>query len=193
MSRATVFAFFGEDLGPDPSKVLGAIYSQGHALVALDSDAVAHCHAGNLPFSTIDDWLDAPRMIAAKKRAAGWEDQWYRSVPGALTADDICWPEIDREAMYWFWLSASVAMELAEALVSRHVEELAVPERGMWRPSVYYSPSDVHLACWRQTLAGRVRFREVSSGSASGADDLAGRRAVRRVISFVTRESRQAI
>lgn len=164
--NAKLFAFTGEDIGAISATAFNKFKREGVDLLALDSDAFSFCHQKKLPCTTLADWIGDDGITLAKERASRWENVWYRPGGDFLSAYGVCWPELDREAMFWFWRTASTALALAESLVSRGIGELLVVDRSP-APAVYYAASDVHLALWRQVLQGRVQIRSIKPARGS--------------------------
>lgn len=148
--------FFGMDLLDGTMEVLSKASAAGHALIALDSSAIVWAARKGLPCSPLESWLRPGDLRKAKIRAAELEESWFLPARESFVINGLCWPEFDREALYAYWRTISVAEVLGEALYNRGVRRLTVFRRTPPRPMIYYDPADVHATHLEGTFKGTV-------------------------------------
>ena len=156
-----LFAFFGADLERKGQEFLQQAYGEGYTLLALDASAIGMAATAKAPYTLIDDWLDSEAMFQAKQQAAKCERRWFEAARDEFSSDGICWPEFDREAMYWFWLDVTLASTFAEAFRARGGQDLRFFQHAVRRPALYYYRSDVCSALWKADLAGKAKAFEL--------------------------------
>ncbi len=95
-----LLAYFGSDIGPES---LLRAFRKGYTLLALDTVAIGLTAQAQVPYTLIDNWVDEERLLDARRQAVAWAGEWFLSAREDLSADGICWPEFDSEALRWFW------------------------------------------------------------------------------------------
>lgn len=145
-------AFFGTDVQESLGRIIRGAYKQGYMLIALDSQAIAIADREQLPCTLIGDWVNAEAMLRAKQEGAEWEQRWFEDAREEFTVNGICWPEFDREAMYWFWQTVSLSIVFIEALRKNGIIELRYFQSDPLRPALYYYLTDVHTVFWQKTF-----------------------------------------
>jgi len=177
-----VFAFFGSDLGDSPFPLLRQLLEEGHQILALDAAAIGRAAvagvadpaavgaaataafaasphrspASVIPFTVIDDWIPPESLERIRQRARECERAWFEAGRDAFTSDGVCWSELDRRAMTWFWRDVLLAEEFAKRFVERGGRELRFVGRTVPRPCVYYGRSDVWAELWKARLGARA-------------------------------------
>lgn len=147
-------AFFGGGRFGSAPGDLAAAAAAGAALLALDAPAIASTLRSGVPCVTADDLLSREEWIEVRRLAARCGELWYEGARELFTVDGVCWPEIDREAMYWFWLDVLAAQALGRRIGEMGRIRVAGPLGIPRRPGLYYYPSDVTAAWWGRTLPG---------------------------------------
>jgi len=148
--------FHGTDLiGPAPD-LLRRAATEGQALVALDSQALAWAAREGLPHTGLEAWLEAGELTKARRLAPECEAAWFAPSRELFTFDGLCWPEFDREVLYAYWLSASTAHALCQGLARRGVRRLMVFRREPPRPMLYFEPADTAALYWQGAFPGQV-------------------------------------
>lgn len=149
--------FHGTDLAGSAPELLRRAAAEGQALVALDSLALAWATRQGLPHAGLEGWLGREALTRARLLAPKFEAAWFAPRRADFTVDGLCWPEHDREALYCYWLSACVALELCQALARGGVTGLTVFRRDPPRPMLYYDPADTAATYWAGAFPGPVR------------------------------------
>ena len=111
--------------------------------VPLDADAVEVFRRHNLPFVHFDEIIGEGRVRAARLQAKQLERNWYQTQRSVLTSLGACWPEIDRQAMHWFWQGFELSVAFASALEDMPKVQVFLREPANPRPGIFYLPSDV--------------------------------------------------
>lgn len=145
----TVFAFLGSDLGKNADHLFRYVTGQKWTILALDSEGIAAASAAGVEYTLLDDWVKTNAFIRAKNDARAWESAWYDQEVD-FEIDEINWATFDREAMYNFWLSHAVSYEMHAILRLSGVEKLACAISGAINPSLYYYPTNTHIAFWNE-------------------------------------------
>lgn len=158
MGGEKLCAFFGSDIGKRHAHYLKRLHKEGYSFLPLDTPAIGMAASNELPYNLIDEWLGPDEMLQSRKTAAECELRWFESAREDFVSDGICWPEFDREAMYWFWHDITAAKALAEAFVRKGIRRLACYQAVGLRPALYYRPSDVISAFWKGRLQDRVEI-----------------------------------
>jgi hypothetical protein len=149
--------FFGMDLQEGAVETLLEVSTAGHALIALDSSALVWAARKGLPCSPLESWLKPGDLRKAKIRAAELEESWFLPARESFVVNGLCWPEFDREALYAYWRTVSVAEALGDALYNHEVRQLTVFRHDPPRPMIYYDPADVHATHLEGTFKGTVK------------------------------------
>lgn len=148
--------FFGTDLlGPAP-ELLRTLAAQGATLIPLDALALAWTLREGLPAVDWDRWLGEEGLAKARRLAPQYEAAWFAPAKRFFTFEGLCWPDFDREVLYAYWLSASVAQVLGEALAHSGVSKITVFRRDPPRPMLYMDPADTPATFWAGAFPGQV-------------------------------------
>lgn len=139
-----VFAFYGEDITQHGIKFLQEMHQKGYTILALDVPAVGSATKARIAFTFVDDWLDNEVLQKVNDQAVYCRKNWFTDAYDEFCIDDICWPEFDHEAMYWFWFEIFLAEALAHEFLKRGLDSLAIVQDDVRYPMIYYStPTDV--------------------------------------------------
>lgn len=156
MTAQHAVLFHGTDLvGPAPD-LLRRAATDGQALVALDSQALAWARRECLPHTGLEAWLDEGDLTQARHLAPEYETSWFAPSRELFTFDGLCWPEFDREVLYAYWLSACTAHVLSQGLARRGVRRLTVFRRDPPRPMLYFEPADTAALYLLGAFPGQV-------------------------------------
>jgi len=147
-----LFMFFGADIKNYGLRVLEDSYLDGYTLMPLDSSAIGYINNVHLPFTLIDDYIGTESFIHARKLAFDYEENWFKSVQDYFTLNSVCWPELDRDAMFWFWRNTLLTFKIAEAFVEKNGNKIKYFQNAVLRPSLYYYRSDTHAVVLNQLL-----------------------------------------
>lgn len=156
-SAKELFLFFGDDLAKIGVEALKKEYRSGHCILPLDTSAVGLVQKVGLPFSLIDQWLGVDDIIRTKVQAASWENDWFLSEKEKFTADGICWPIFDHEAMYWFWRDLTLFNALADKFNEKGGQEISILLNKTLRPAVYYFRSDIYAIFLSAVLGNKAK------------------------------------
>lgn len=118
---------------------------EGLTLIALDSSAILLASQVNVPFTILDDWISNQDDLEARTLSSELEEKWYLYAKELFTLDDICWPEIDVEAMFWFWKRVLFTKVLSRSFHSHGIKEVYIFNTTPSPPhSLFYYPSNIH-------------------------------------------------
>lgn len=118
---------------------------EGLTLIALDSNAILFASQINMPFTIIDDWISDQDDLEARTLSAEMEDKWYLYAKDLFTIDDVCWPAIDVEAMFWFWKRVFFTKVLSRSFHAHGIKEVYILNATPSPPhSLFYYPSNIH-------------------------------------------------
>lgn len=149
-----ILAFFGSDLAfRNGARLLRKAHGNGFNLLALDSRAMACATRAGLPYTTLEDWLDSADIAAAVDRSLLCLDNWFEPAREELTAEGICWPEIDKSAMKWFWQDAMLSLQIAQKLRDRECTTFAFFRNLFSRAAVGHPRSDTCNVLWEAELS----------------------------------------
>jgi hypothetical protein len=151
-----LFAFFGSDLGAKPAHFLRRLYGEGYSFLPMDTTAIGMAASSEVPYTLLDEWLGPDAIVKSREIAAECETRWFEAARDAFISEDLCWPEFDREAMYWFWHDISTANALADSFITAGVQTINCHQETRLRPALYYYPSDVMSAFWKGKLGDRI-------------------------------------
>ncbi len=149
-----VLAFFGTEIGQRGNKVLREAFRSGYNLVALDLEAITVADVEKLPYTLIEDWLQPEKIIQAKMQATECEKKWFQAARDEFIINGVCWPEFDREAMYWFWPTISLSNAFVISLHKHGIKKLKYFQNKPLRPAEYFYLTDVHTVYWHSCFAG---------------------------------------
>lgn len=150
-----LFAYFGDEIPRLESISLAA----DTTLVPLDSSGVAYARLSGRVWHHPQEWINSQTDKEIYQSASQLEASWYLPLAKDLTVEGICWPELDREAMVWFWRDALYAKELASKWTSAGIQSVGMlPPLGSPRPMVYYEPSDVVKTALLYYLRERMEY-----------------------------------
>lgn len=175
-----VFAYFGEDLDVLSKGYLAKCASQGWTLLPLDASALAETVRASLAHTLVDDWLEPQARADARRLAYRWERSWFSSAREDFSTGGVCWPDLDRHAMWWFWQEVAFAEKLGKAFAAKGVVRLRFSERRKRRPGLYYYSADVFSAYWNSLLTELGIDCEVTTQATSIAFSLSFARRVWR-------------
>lgn len=149
-----ILAFFGSDLAfRNGAGLLRKLHGRGFSLLALDSHAMACATRVGLPYTTLEDWLDPAETAVAVESSLLCLDNWFEPARKEFTAEDICWPEIDKAAMKWLWQDATLSLQLANVLQSRRCISFAFFRNLFPRAAVGHPRSDACNRLWQAALS----------------------------------------
>ena len=151
-----VLAFFGADLKDRAPDFLQQACREGYTLLALDVPALGAAVAGNVPFTVQDDWLTSNDLQKAYDDSLACEDKWFESAREQLTSDGVCWPDLDRYALKFFWREVITARALVEKFFQADIQDLKFFQRWNRHPKVYYSPANIFGHYWQAELGKRT-------------------------------------
>jgi len=157
----------------------------GYCLLAMDGAAVSHAVEANVQFTLVDDWLDADSIIVTKRQARAWERTWFSKERAGFELGGICWPEIDREAMYWFWRDVSLGLAMIRSFKAANIRELLLFRRAVARSKVFYGSSETISDLWQAQMEDIVEIEEIPTREARLRRWLARFRAAARPFRFV--------
>jgi hypothetical protein len=162
-----LFAFAGSDETAKKidSEWLHQLITSGYTLLALDVAAVGKASEAEVPYTTIDDWIDGGMLLEAKQEALTCEQEWFRSSNATFTVDHICWPEFDYRFMHFFWTDNMLALKLCEKFQKLNLKELTFFQKFPKQPAVYYNTYDTYTTVWENELTDIVKPISVNLGS----------------------------
>lgn len=153
-------AFFGSDLAfRDSATILRKASERGHALIALDSPAMALATRAGVPYVLVDELLDAETIAGALRKGEECQRNWFKDAKEEFTIDGVCWPDVDRIAMRWFWPNVMIALELATALKDKDCREFSFFGNFLRRPSVLFLRSDACNTLWKAAFGRKAARR----------------------------------
>jgi len=155
-----LFAFFGTDIEGYPDDLLYKLFLEDYFIIALDSKAIEYASKFPIPFTIITDWINTDDLLKIKDNAWHCEVNWFQENRDGFSINEICWPEIDHNAMHYFWLDALLSLRLSEIFIRCDVKELLLIDQNRAVPMVYYIEGSVCKSIWLNELKGRVRFIE---------------------------------
>jgi hypothetical protein len=122
-----VAALYGRDLvDTTPDLDVVRLHDDGFELLALDRGAMSRLLELEIPFATVEDWLDEAGIPSHDlfDVAAAASLGWTRGRPQTLMTDGVLWPELD----YWqvpdVWTTMLLTARLCRALAVSGVIEL---------------------------------------------------------------------
>jgi hypothetical protein len=146
---------FGSDLievgGAD---FLRRRHKQGYELLAFDAKASVLAVQTGLPFHTLSSFLTDSDIGEALQQAELCRWNWYAPGQEEFTVAGICWPQIDGDAMRWFWWDSMLSLKLAEAIKKVHVQRLLCIRHLCRRPGIRDARSDVLNVILKTRLPG---------------------------------------
>ena len=151
-----LFIFFGADIINYGQEFLKDAYSYDYTLMPLDGPAVGFVDRAGLPFTLLDEYLGINAFQDARAQAFYFEENWFKPVREAFTVAGNCWPELDRDAMFWFWRDAALTIKLAETFLENGGTRLKLFQSRVLRPALYYYRSDIHAVILNSLLAGKT-------------------------------------
>lgn len=148
-------ALWGDD-PPDFHRTVRA--GDTPTVLPLDVTALNLARRTGFPVRYLDEFLGEGAILRAREVARRWERTWFEPARADFTVDGICWPELDRQAWFWFWQSVALSIAVAEKIQQTPGASLAffAPPRDP-RPARYYEPSDVPAAIWTVLLGSQAR------------------------------------
>ncbi len=153
-----VLAYLGSDLnGRNSIKFLRHASRRGYTLLALDSSAMAEATRSGVGYILIDDILGADETASALDKAALCERMWFHAAKAEFTVEEICWPEVDRPSMHWFWRDSMVALALAKAFQDLGCRDVAFFGNLLANPQIWSGRSDTWGRLWKKELAEKAR------------------------------------
>ncbi|EKD29071.1 MAG: hypothetical protein ACD_79C00090G0011 [uncultured bacterium] len=150
--------FYGADLSQYSKEILRKAIKDGFDLIALDSKASFIAEEMKLPYTMIDAWINEEKMMQAKKKASNYSLEWFFCGKELFTINGICWPLLDRHAMYWFWNSVCIADAFCVAVLEKGIKEIKLFQNFPLRPSVYIEANDVHGVYIQNTLKEKIKI-----------------------------------
>jgi hypothetical protein len=152
-----ILAFFGSDIRERGIEFLQQMHLRGYILLALDVPAIGLASKAGVSYTVIDDWINSKTMRGVFQRALRCRCQWFRIAKREFTIDGVCWPEFDREAMFWFWFNVILAEAFAKTFRTHKGQELSFFQSSTRRPTLFYYPSDICAAFWQKELKGKTK------------------------------------
>jgi len=144
-----VFVFFGSDIKCNAPEFLQEKYRSGHTLLPLDAKAMLLAAKAGAPYTLVDDWIDKDSREEAHLEGIECSHQWFNATRSEFTTDGICWPELDHQAMYYFWLHVSVLDKMVRSFREREITELSFFHNNSSPDyQLYYYRSNVHSTYW---------------------------------------------
>jgi len=136
-------AAFGSDL----AEVGGADFlrrrrKQGYELLAFDAKASVLAVKEGVPVHTLSSFLTGDDVGQALQQAKESQRNWFAPGREEFTVAGICWPQVDGEAMRWFWWDAMLSLKLADALKRARVDRLLCIRHLCRRPGIRDARSD---------------------------------------------------
>jgi hypothetical protein len=155
-----ILCLAGSDLDPAAAKhALIRAHRDGYTIFAMDSAAVEAAVKGGVPYTVLEDWVDAGTIGRVFEVADSCRTNWFEAGREWFTVEGVCWPELDHVVMREFWQDVIMAEALAEVFSARGCGELAVFGSRLPAPAIGGETRDVRNAVFKALLPGKVAIR----------------------------------
>jgi len=146
-----IFTFFGSDI--KKFNILKTYSEKGYSLLPLDTSAISLFQKSEIPYRTIDDYIESKERCVAIEKAEICEKNWFESARNEFTYDGICWPDLDRRAMHLFWADICLAHTLGSCFKKNSIQKLIFPECPYPPVQIYYNHSHTCKNFWMKDLS----------------------------------------
>lgn len=145
-----ILIFFGRDI--KKIDVLKKYAADGYILLPLDSRALLWVSKANLSYTIIDDWISSEERLNAIENATQCGKKWYEFGRHEFTQEGICWPDYDREAMYFFWIEICLANAIAQKIKEKYIQTVVLIISLNESVQIYYDSVHICKTFWKTDL-----------------------------------------
>jgi|GEM_PF-2605123 len=160
-----LLALFGSEINFGSLQVITKFTNEGYVILAFDSKAISFAKKNNLPYVSLDNWINAETIYQCTVVANKFERSWYQNKALDFTHDGVCWPELDRDAMYFYWRVTTVASVFMESFLEKGGEDIHYLSFDRL-PSIFYYKSDT----WKTVIDMYLGKSHVDMNSESNFD-----------------------
>ncbi|MGE4538347.1 MAG: hypothetical protein AB7D37_14825 [Desulfovibrio sp.] len=151
---------------------------QGYVILALDMRAIDFARRASFPYVCMDAFLDVEALFRLTVLANHYGQRWYQEHKALFTMEGVCWPELDRDTMYFFWRETVAAAGFMEAFLAGGGRDVAflsenprIPALFYYRSTVWRSVVETALEKGPAAVAGVLERAVVAAGGAGPLDD----------------------
>lgn len=132
----------------------------GYVILALDMRAIDFARRASFPYVCLDAFLDMDTLYRLTILAGHYGQSWYQDHKALFTVAGVCWPDLDRDTMDFFWMETLAAAGFMEAFLAKGGRDVAFLSENPRIPALFY---------YRATVWRSIVERALEKGPASVA------------------------